>query len=246
MHWLDIIHSTNDWASARLRSVDHPALREPELVVAGEQSAGRGRLGRPWHSDRGTLTATFVLPTDHLQPDPQLWPQVALVAGLAVCQAIEEMIGPIRASLKWPNDVLVDHRKVAGVLSEYISGSNPAVLVGIGVNVATDFQNAPAELQQRAGSLSAISRRPLDRWHYLHLLCGHFADCLTQWRQSPIEAMRACGRRCALTGHQIQAVTGGGEILQGVCQGIDDFGQLHLQTDRGEQRIRSAEVSRVR
>src|SRR5205085_5318376 len=113
---------------------------------------GRGRGANTWWSDAGTLTATFALPAQPAHPPQEL----PLRVGVATRRALSRWIDHGRLQIKWPNDVLADGRKLAGVLCEHM---HDADVVGIGVNVNTDLRRAPDEVRQRAVSMRDLIGR---------------------------------------------------------------------------------------
>jgi BirA family biotin operon repressor/biotin-[acetyl-CoA-carboxylase] ligase len=189
------------------------------LVTAHEQQEGRGRHGRRWHAPRGgALLCSLVL-----RDPPALLPIAAAVA-------VAELVGP-EAKLKWPNDVLVHHRKVSGILVEGRPQEHWAVL-GIGVNVALRPEELPEELHRHAGTLGlpadAIEPtlvrllKALERW-----LTAEPAEVLTAWRA-----------RDALLGGAVDWRDGGG-----VGAGIDDDGHLLVKLSDGSiQTLDAGEV----
>jgi len=149
--------STNDDAKRAARD----GAPEGAAFVADAQSGGRGRLGRAWYSPTGeNLYVSFVLRPAF---DPKRIPLVTLTAGLAVVDAVAPRVAERRVGLKWPNDVYIDGRKAAGILSEaQVLDAQPAwVVVGIGINVRT--RAFPAALQERATSLALAGATSLDR-----------------------------------------------------------------------------------
>lgn len=172
------------------------------FVTASEQSAGRGRQGRTWTTPPGqALLCSFVI------RDPSRL--LSLAAGVAVA----EVVGP-RARLKWPNDVLVDGRKVAGVLVEGRPQERWAVL-GIGLNVALRVEDLPPETRARAGSLGlgAEAVEPI-----LERLLHH----LDRWTVADVDSvLDQVRRRDALLGERIRWLGG-----QGVADGVDRAGRL--------------------
>jgi BirA family biotin operon repressor/biotin-[acetyl-CoA-carboxylase] ligase len=179
------------------------------LVTAGEQSAGRGRQGRGWSAPPGSsLLCSWVI----REPAKLL----SLAAGVAVAEVCGE-----RALLKWPNDVLIDWRKVAGILVEGRPQERWAVL-GIGINVALDPELLPEELRERAGTLGRASAELEPTLERLRTLLEH-------WLSAPdgevLEAVRA---RDALRGCRISS----GD-RSGVARGIDADGRLEVELDGG-------------
>ena len=149
--------STNDDAKRAARD----GAPEGAAFLADAQTGGRGRLGRSWFSPPGeNLYASYVLRPSF---DPKRIPLVTLTAGLAVADAVAPRVGPRRVGLKWPNDVYIDGRKVAGILSEaqVVDGRAAWIVVGIGINVHT--RAFPPELAERATSLSIAGAPSLDR-----------------------------------------------------------------------------------
>jgi BirA family transcriptional regulator, biotin operon repressor / biotin---[acetyl-CoA-carboxylase] ligase len=183
------------------------------LVTAAEQTAGRGRQGRVWLAPAGaSLLCSWLL-----REPPNL---LSLVAGVAVA----EVCGP-RARIKWPNDVLIDDRKVAGILVESRPQERWAVL-GIGLNVALTVDQIPEELRDRAGTLGLGSAEIEPMLERLRSALGH-------WLTAPAEAMLATVReRDALRGRRIgwDGGAGGGA---GVAAGIAADGRLTVTLDDG-------------
>ena len=141
-------------STQRLLQADDP---EGAIAVAEEQSEGRGRLGRSWHAPRGTSVLVSVVLRPPVAP-PRL-PELSLVAGGAVAEAIGETTG-LEPAIKFPNDVLVGGRKVAGILAEAGDGR---VALGIGVNANQSAEQLPTDVQTEATSLRVELGRPVDR-----------------------------------------------------------------------------------
>jgi BirA family biotin operon repressor/biotin-[acetyl-CoA-carboxylase] ligase len=226
------------------RDLARDGAEEGTVVVAEAQSAGRGRLGRTWHSPPGVNLYCSIL----LRPAvaPATVPQVALVAGLAVARAIEAV--GLAAELKWPNDVLVGGRKTAGVLTEMEAELDRVrvVVVGIGVNVNLAAADLPEYLRATATSLATAAGRPIDRVgfaadvvaaleaDYARFLAGGFAALRADWE-----------RRAALSGRRVTVRDAGGETT-GDDAGVDDDGALRLvDASGGIHRIVAGEVTVV-
>ncbi len=211
---LRAVGSTNERAKA-LAAAGAP---HGTLVTAGEQTAGRGRQGRGWASPPGrSLSASLVL-----RRPPAL---LSLRAGLAVADVVGE-----GAAVKWPNDVLLGGRKVAGMLVERRAGEDWAVL-GIGVNVAVRPEDLPADVRDRAGTLGRPPEAVED------VLAG-VLERLAAWLGEPdarvVGALRA---RDALAGRRV--TWAGGE---GVAAGIGADGALLVRTAQGEVALDGGEV----
>lgn len=116
VQWLDEIDSTNSLARRLLNS----QLPLPALLVADQQTAGRGRAARSWWSPSGCLMLSLVINSQHLPIDSLSWPQLSLVTGVAAAMAVEREVPDVSVQLKWPNDLYVHHRKLAGILVEAV------------------------------------------------------------------------------------------------------------------------------
>jgi BirA family transcriptional regulator, biotin operon repressor / biotin---[acetyl-CoA-carboxylase] ligase len=211
--------STND----RARELAEAGAPSGTVVTADEQSAGRGRTGRRWSAPRGeALLASWIL--QPLGRDHALLP---LAVPLAVCEAIEA-VAPVRCQVKWPNDVWISERKVAGVLVE----ARPPdwAVIGVGVNVAVPDEAFAADLRWPATSvghgvevgtlLTALGER-LERW------VGAKDD----------DVLDAFADRDALRGRSLEWSAAGGERGEGagVGGGIDERGNLVVETDAGDR-----------
>jgi BirA family biotin operon repressor/biotin-[acetyl-CoA-carboxylase] ligase len=219
---LDVTGSTNDVARA-LAAAGTPA---GTVVLAEEQTAGRGRQGRAWVAPRGrALTLSAVV-----RVDPGALGLLPLTAAVAVCEACERT-APVECFVKWPNDVWIGERKVAGILIEARPQEGWAV-VGIGLNVATTTEELPAELRDTATSLAIATGAEVDRATVLGTLLDRLADWVPSDRDRLLAAYRA---RDALYGRTIEWAAGEGE-----ARGIDEEGNLVVFRADGEQVVLSA------
>jgi BirA family transcriptional regulator, biotin operon repressor / biotin---[acetyl-CoA-carboxylase] ligase len=169
-HYAELCPSTQ-----RMLAQDDP---EGTIAVAEEQSEGRGRLGRRWHAPPRTSVLVSVV----LRPaiDPARLPELALVAGGGVAQAISEVTG-IEPTIKFPNDVLVGRRKVAGILAESSEGR---VVLGIGVNVNQTPEQLPVDAETEPTSLRLELGEPLDRAQLLAAILLHLERAYDAWVQT--------------------------------------------------------------
>jgi BirA family transcriptional regulator, biotin operon repressor / biotin---[acetyl-CoA-carboxylase] ligase len=229
---VDLIGSTNDRAH-ELATAGAPA---GTVVVAEQQTAGRGRQGRRWSAPAGRgLTVSAIV----RRPAPQL-ETLPLATAVAVCDACEA-VAPVTCRIKWPNDVWVDGRKLAGILIEARPLEDWAV-VGIGVNVDTPLDEFPVELHESAASLRSATDRAVDREAALDALLSHLARWID--RLDDAGAVAAAFReRDALYGRRISWTAAGGAARVGEARGIDDDGALVVFTDAGERmRLDAGEV----
>jgi BirA family transcriptional regulator, biotin operon repressor / biotin---[acetyl-CoA-carboxylase] ligase len=207
-----------DSTNARAQELASRGAPHGTLVTARAQSAGRGRQGRTWIGPPGRALLCSAL----LRDPPRLLP---LVAGVAVA----EVAGP-QAQVKWPNDVLVDGRKVAGILVEGRPQEGWAV-VGIGLNVAVRESDLPSELRETAGTLGL---RPDALEPTLQALLESLERWLAAEPQVVLDGFRA---RDALLDRPVRWAGG-----QGTAAGIDDDGRLVVRTDRGRVTLEAGEV----
>lgn len=196
--------------------------RPGDVFTADEQTAGRGRLGHSWHSPRGECLACSIV-VDVGGLDPMRMATLPLVVGVAVANVASRRLPTRRVAIKWPNDVLVDGRKICGILCERTASG---VVAGVGVNVGqTRF---PPELAARATSFAALGERTTPRV-VLDELLAELDALLPAWRRSGFPALR---RRFAemdfLRGRTVRIFRNDEdpEPLTGTCDGVQDDGSL--------------------
>src|SRR5580704_18159241 len=222
------IGSTNDEAR-RLAASGAP---HGTVVHADEQAAGRGRFGRTWFSPPGNLYLTVLL---RLDLPPERVSELSFVTALTVADAIDALLPKqTRATLKWPNDVLVNDGKVAGILVESVDG---AQLIGIGVNVLEAPRNAPYKTSTLvgAGGIATVDGAR-------DILLDSLAKHLDAWTEHGFEPIRTAwlGRAHPI-GTPLRASIGG-RTEEGVFAGLDEGGAMLLDTPDGRKRIVAAEV----
>ena len=235
-------HAEVDSTQRVARELAHDGAEEGTIVIAEAQTAGRGRLGRTWHSPPGANLYCSIILRPALAPD--VVPQVALVAGLGVAEAIEGV--GLAAALKWPNDVLVGGRKVVGILTEMEAELERVrvVIIGIGVNVNAQPGDFPPYLRDKATSLAIAAGRPIDRLQLTARMLASLERVYGRFLDGGFPALRdEWNRRAALTGRQV-TVTVSGTDVAGEVVGIDEDGALRL-VDRtgGVHRILAGEVT---
>ena len=214
-----ITDSTNE----RARELVAAGAPSGTTVTAGEQTAGRGRRGRRWAAPPGKAALCSAL----LTPLDARHALLPLAAPLAVCEAVESL-APLRCRVKWPNDVWVDERKLAGIL---IEAQPPAwAVIGIGLNVSIEPHEFPADLRQPATSIgNGVSTEEA-----LAALCEQLGEWVDADRDRVLAEFRA---RDALRGREIGWVGTGdeGQDGTGVADGIDDRGNLVVVSTEGER-----------
>ena len=234
LHWFPTLTSTMDVAEA----VSQVNPDEGLVIAAEEQTRGRGRRGRQWSSPPGAgLYLTFLLRPPAEGTTSALLPILTLAAGVAVREAITHATG-FAPELKWPNDLVVGRRKLAGILSEGIGVGMPnqIVLIGIGINVLNAAH--PKDIGDRATSLEAELGRSVDRGLLLEeilvalprtydaLRRGNVDDILRAWRNASPSAVGRAVEWQTLDGSH-----------RGTTAGIDDTGALIVMTADGPERV---------
>jgi BirA family transcriptional regulator, biotin operon repressor / biotin---[acetyl-CoA-carboxylase] ligase len=223
---LDRTGSTNDHA----RELASAGAPHGTVVVAEEQTAGRGRQGRSWVAPRGrALTLSIVVRLGDAALD-----LLPLSAAVAVCETCERA-APVHCAVKWPNDVWIEGRKVAGILIEARPQEGWAVL-GIGLNVDTSEDELDEAIRDQATSLRIAAGSPAERERALEALLERLADRL---RTEPEPLLAAYRERDALHGRQI-AWSASGDRLEGKAEGVDDEGNLVVFTRDGERHTLTA------
>ena len=231
--WYDTIPSTNTVAASLAES----GADEGCLVMADAQSAGRGRLGRSWSSPPAAgIYASIVL-----RPPGDAARLITLAAGLALAQGVEAATG-LRTDLKWPNDLYVRGRKLAGILAEAgTSAAGGHVVLGFGINVLPAAY--PADVAARATSIESELGRPVDRGNLfaecLAALAERYRDLVDRRVAHILAAWRA--RAASTLGRGVEWEMDGTSHY-GVAQDIDDSGALLVRTDRGVVRVLAGEM----
>jgi BirA family biotin operon repressor/biotin-[acetyl-CoA-carboxylase] ligase len=230
--------STNDVIEKLARD----GVKEGVVVFAESQTRGRGRLGRKWLSPaQGGLWFSVLL-----RPDlrPQETTQLTVAAAIALVRAIEAAT-QLQPEIKWPNDILIQGRKVAGILTELSAELDHVkyVILGIGVNVAIGANEFPAEFRKTATSLKAEAGRPIARAElasailreldhdYVRIRAGHFAAVADEWES-----------RCSTLGRDV-VIRIGDRQIRGRAESLGEDGALLLRKEHGHlERITGGDV----
>ena len=210
-----------------------PGDPEGAIATTDHQTAGRGRLGRRWVEAPGTAVLVSVL----LRPPAgRSAPELSLVAALATALTVED-VADLSAQIKWPNDVMLNRRKVAGILAEL---KGDAVVLGIGVNVNQTREQLPPETETKVapGSLRTIDGRVRDREEVLETLLGRLDRAYRQWRTDGLEGLYDdIGSRDFLRGRRVTV-----DGAQGTADRIERDGRLAVATASGRLLVTSGEV----
>ena len=233
IRWYSEVGSTNTVAS---RLAERGAI-EGAVVGADTQTAGRGRHGRTWSSPPGAGLYVSAI----LRPPWRICRLLTIAAGVSLADGIREATGLI-VDLKWPNDVYLSGRKVAGILAEADAGDAGVkhLVLGFGINVSR--ASHPADIASRATSLECEVGRPVDRGLVLACCLSALAARYLQLEDA-VDAVLASWRSqaAAMLGRRVEC-TVGSQTVDGIADDIDDEGALIVRTDAETVRVISGEV----
>jgi BirA family biotin operon repressor/biotin-[acetyl-CoA-carboxylase] ligase len=231
LRYFDRLGSTNDLAAQWAAD----GASDLSLIVADEQTAGRGRLNRRWFTQPRSSIAFSLILKDQRRISTQSLNSVSHYTGLgalAMCDALNEVLPDHhRAQIKWPNDVLAGERKIAGVLTEahWQGDQLTAIILGIGINIAPDSVPPPQELNFPATCVEELLEKPINRWMLLHAVLGK----LIQWRSylGSSKFIQAWEGRLAYRGEWVRIISPDGITpADGQVMGINENGSLRLRS----------------
>ncbi|MDV6377696.1 biotin--[acetyl-CoA-carboxylase] ligase [Sporosarcina sp. GW1-11] len=212
------------------------------LIISEEQTAGKGRLARPWVSNagRGIWMSLIIRP----KLAPQQAPQLTLVAAVAIVRAIEDVTN-IQPVIKWPNDILINGKKVTGILTELQADPDrvKAIILGMGVNANQELADFPEELQTIATSLRIEKGEKVDRAKLVAKIMHYLEQYTALYVEKGFAPIKLLWESYAtITGRKIRA-TMVNETVEGIALGISQDGMLELQLEDGSIRgIYSADI----
>ncbi|MGE6629556.1 biotin--[acetyl-CoA-carboxylase] ligase [Bacillus sp. NPDC077027] len=211
------------------------------LVVSDKQTKGKGRMQRDWYSPHGTGIWMSLIVKPHISV--QKTPQMTLLASVAITEAIEQLTG-LTPSIKWPNDILINGKKVVGILTELRAEADQvhAVIIGPGINVNQEKADFPPHLQDIATSLQIESKKKVDRAALIQQIMLMFENRYADYMQHGFRPIKLLWESYTMTlGKTITARTINGHYT-GKALGINDEGVLLLETEAGIQKIYSADI----
>lgn len=239
LEWVAHCSSTNSVLSERPLA---SAARRPSVLIADHQSAGRGRRGRQWQSWPGR-SLTFSLQW-HFAAGTPAPAGLSLVAGLAVANCLQRL-GAIGVQLKWPNDVLINGDKLAGILVELQHGRarSLSAVIGIGLNLSLPADTGSA-LQRGVSALTETLPGPVpERSELLALLLSELIALLERYTSAGFAPLKPAWEALNAFDRLPVRISGENSHLDGICLGVDDDGVLMIETATGIERILSGEVS---
>jgi BirA family biotin operon repressor/biotin-[acetyl-CoA-carboxylase] ligase len=243
------LHERLDSTNREAVALGQAGAEHGTLVLADAQTTGRGRMARTWFSPPGANVYASVIVRMPVEGQALAaclsW--LPLMAALGAAEAIES-VGSIRVAVKWPNDLLINDRKVGGILCESATapGAGHVQVVGIGINVNGATRDFPGELREIATTIRQETGRVIDRNQLVAQVLDDLESCLEEFLLHGVERVAlAYGRRCTTIGKTVKAVLADGKECIGVAQGINQDGSLSLM-DPSETRHPAAAVRQLR
>jgi len=240
VHHFDELASTN----AQAFELAQEGALHGEVVITESQTQGKGRRGRTWVSPPGKNLALSVI----LRPEipPMRAPELTLVAAVALAETLNE--AGATARIKWPNDLQIDGRKVAGILTELSADTERVhfVVLGIGVNLNTEADDFPAEVRELATSVLLARKHHVPRALFTAALLTKLETWLDTWQAEGFAPVREAWKRLAPMLGQDVLVRSDASELRGVAEDIDESGALILRAADGVHRIFAGDVEQVR
>lgn len=234
------VKSTNDIALG----LAEDGQTEGTLITAEQQTAGRGRFGRDWKSPPQTGIYMSLILRPNFPPDQA--PALSLVAALAVAESIEQHC-PGQVAVKWPNDVLIDRKKVAGILTELATDNSKIkhVVVGIGINVNQTNEDFPSDLRHKATSIRIALKEKIDRVALIQSILERFEPAYLEYQETRLQSMLTRLRAySSLIGKKVK-LDQGGEIIEAEALDIAPDGGLIVRGKAGTVTVHAGEVSIV-
>lgn len=242
---LEQVASTNDELASKMREGSHSDWPEFSTLVTNDQTAGRGRLGRAWIAPKGTMLAISVL----LRParagilgvEAKAW--IPLIAGLAMTRALVSL--GAQTELKWPNDVMIDGRKVCGILVEAQPGD--AVIVGSGINLSLTEDQLPvptATSMLIAGAETDPDAILAGYLRELRVLYARFVHANGDAEESGLHT--AISNACSTLGREVRVQLPGGEDLIGIAKMLDATGRLVVESSGRRTAVAAGDVTHLR
>jgi len=241
IHSFNTVKSTNDIAH---QLADKGAV-EGTIVTAEKQTLGKGRLGRSWHSPEKMGIYVSIILRPKFPPDKA--PGLSVMSALAVAETLNEY-SPGKVQIKWPNDVLINGRKVSGVLNELSAEKNKInhVIVGIGINVKQSENDFPPNLRTTATSVRRETGKENSRAELLKLLLRNFENEYVRYKKNQLGKSLPKIRKLSSLLNKEVALQWGGAALSGMAVDIDQSGSLIIESNGNRVAVSSGEVTVVK
>jgi len=236
--------SSVDSTNNLLQTLSREGAPDGQIAVANHQTSGRGRLGRSFSSpkNRGIYLSMLLRP----QCDPAQIANITAWAAVAMCDAVESCCG-IRPGIKWVNDLILNNRKICGILTEMAvegeTGRIQHVICGIGMNVSEQETDFPEEIRQIASSIAMETGRIPDRNALAAAMIRQLDQLVLDWPDQKYRYLEAYRKDCVMLGREVQYIRAG-EAVQGKAVDVDDdFALVVIRTDGRQEVISCGEVS---
>jgi BirA family biotin operon repressor/biotin-[acetyl-CoA-carboxylase] ligase len=213
------ISSTNDRA---IEEASEPGARLPLLVLADDQTAGRGRGSNRWWTGQGSLAFSLLLGSE---PASRPSVMISLAAGVAVIDSLAPLVPGHEIGIRWPNDVMLDGRKLAGILIEVLPGGKH--VIGIGINTNNTAADAPAEVRDRVATLRDATECECDPTDLLIAILNRLQERLAELARSPAQIAARTNELCLQRGTNMQ-IRQGAQTIEGTCREIAADGAIIL------------------
>jgi BirA family transcriptional regulator, biotin operon repressor / biotin---[acetyl-CoA-carboxylase] ligase len=214
----------------------------PLLILAEQQTAGRGRGGNRWWTGPGSLAFSLLLEPEVVGADRGRPPLVALAAAVAIVETVGPLVSNHQVGIHWPNDVYASGKKLAGILVEVLPDRQH--VVGIGLNTNSSIDKAPAELQRTATTLLELTKQRHDQTTLLITLLQRLAMNFELLKQNPERIGRVADKMCLQHDRPLTLALGN-QLFTGQCAGIAPDGALLLDTPKRQQRFYTGIVQEV-
>ncbi len=240
--WRELIHYFPVTDSTNLQAKRLALLGAPHgtVVLAGAQTAGRGRMGRTFQSDSGMGVYLSLVLRPHAMPKDLM--HLTCAVAVAMCKAIRQCAG-FCPDIKWINDLVYEKRKLGGILTELVLQEDTAAIIGIGINCLQAPGDFPCSLQDLAGSLSMFSPQPVEPTRLAVAMIEALYEMDGMLLPGQAAIMEEYRRRC-ITLHQEVSLLRDGQVLRGYAEDIEEDGALLISfADGHKEAVQSGEVS---
>lgn len=232
IHFFKTVASTNILA----KKLAEDGAVHGTAVIAANQTDGRGRLGKSWYSAEGKGLYCSIIVRPKLVVED--YPKITLAAGLGVAIAIDRIAG-VFTQLKWPNDIFIDGKKCAGILTESSSLSELVerryAVIGIGLNLGVAFEDFPADIRDTVTSLFIETGKIYEAQLVFSDICDEVLRQLEGFCNAGFQPiLESWKERDFLLGKKMECVSSAGKIVVGFSLGPDDEGQLHVKAEDGQ------------
>ena len=229
--------------NADLTALAREGAANGTVLASGYQASGRGRLGRTWTAPPETSIALSVL----VRPvvEPRRWTWLPLITGLAVAEGLRRATG-VPAEVKWPNDVLVEDRKICGILAERVeTPDGAACIIGMGINVTLTEDELPVPT---ATSLALAGATTTDRITVIATVLRAFDLLYRHWESTDEDTAFAASyvARCSTIGREVKVIVDESHTVRGTAEAVDDDGRLVVRTREGLQTFGAGDIVHLR